>query len=182
MPEETPQEKTEKTSASAENGTLETDEETPETDEESEDAEEEEEGKVDEEEEEGDQTAPGPTFSIFEWMIVFFIALLGDALDIILHIGTVTIPAAWVIDLIMVVIIGGWIFMRASAPEEAEETKEKIPEIYERKKKPIWSRGRWKGFPKKRFALSFVGEIIPWFGMVFFGWTLLMLTVLRKYR
>ncbi|MBL7156090.1 MAG: hypothetical protein ISS87_00610 [Candidatus Pacebacteria bacterium] len=93
--------------------------------------------------------------------IAIMLDLAGLALFILSFFG-IGIAVSWILDLIGLIFIGGWMFMRSG---KAKATK-KAAKI-----------GK-KAF--KKLGIGFIGEIIPFFGDIAFCWTIIVFLELRK--
>lgn len=96
-----------------------------------------------------------------EAFAMFFVAGMLDIVGLIVFILSlfgIGIPASFVLDFIGVIIIGGWMFFRTG---HVTITRKAGKTIKKAQKKIL-----------KRLGLSFLGELIPFFGDIAFCWTL----------
>ncbi len=108
-------------------------------------------------------TKGGDLFTL-EGILMLSIAIILDLLGLILFILSffiVGIPLSFILDIIGLVVIGGWMFLRSGKIKMTKKAAKVSQKIL------------------KRLGLAFVGEVIPFFGDIAFCWTLVVFLELR---
>lgn len=103
------------------------------------------------------ETAGVANFLSPEALVMFLIAGIFDLIGLLFFILSfigIGIILSWIFDFIALFIIGGWMFFRSGKITTTKKTKKVLKKIL------------------KRLGLSFLGEIIPFFGDLAPCWTL----------
>lgn len=129
----------------------------------------------------------GPLDSDF--LIVLFLALIFDALDIVLELtGVFVIPKliGVVFDVLTLALIGGWIHWRTSRiiktrEQQKQALQKQITQKVGQMQQQL-AKGAAKGPMKKtllRAGIALLGELLPFVGLVPF-WTISVIMTLRE--
>lgn len=124
-----------------------------------------------------------------DFLIVLFLALIFDALDIVLELtGVFVIPKliGMAFDSLTLALIGGWIYWRTSRITKAREQQKQalqkqITQKAGQMQKQL-ARGAAKGPMKKtllRAGIALLGELLPFVGLVPF-WTISVIMTLKE--